>query len=1233
MSRSSKIQVVCRLDTLEDSDDQVAAVPVEDDTLRINDDSYQLTRVFGGEASNRIVANYVNKKPIECFMDGFNASTIAFGASANDTIFGSSTSPGCVYYAIEQIHTRMRAAGGADMWQLAIGCFCIVQGRVVDMLSPEYSRGAHRTTCGSPDQTTLVMPTEEVEAADIVNTALDRHQDLAAMYGDDTCHLVLRFALYDTTLKRGAYLTFVHAAGLATFLRDGRCSDAHASSDARTIVSLLEQVGQAKHAGAASTTSSDVASSPAAKFVATLLNTSFIGLVACVGARESQATATTSAVSLVAPLAVAKCTCTRVPSADFEEFAGTERVLPTFARSPRQQQQQQQHEYRSHHARQAGRGRHSPSYVPHSSALHGTDTAPGFTGRRPGGDALPSRIDAPSDDSPSSDSASPSPPPKGSSHHHHHHHRHRHRHHRHGYEDEHEDEYEDSPQQQQQQQQQHEGYRRYPDPRPYETPPAARVPASRTSGSTGDHGARRDPHDADLSRLFDLTEDEQVAAPDAGHKRSVRFKEEGAAETTKGEMHTPPRTTTAAGGGGKTERGRDARDGAGWRSTPWETPETRDVHRATQELLAQEHRHLPSRASKTTAATKSAAAAGGARGGNARYATRARAHDEESVHPQTLRAPPAPAAATAGTTTYYSRTHVQPSGATTTTTSAAAPATTSVTTTSIGAQRPMLSAVHQAEAARKRAAELLRRYSRSPPSTTVTTTTTAAAPVADEERHVRDIRGLRRRAEVREATDAYTRGNFEIDEELQEIALCGSIRDKRRELESVDGAERHMSGKGVGTGGSTTTTVHFAPSSLRRQQTQESGRAKETRTTTTTYYGGGLASSQRRVETVTTTEEEPNIDHVRVRILEEENADLKQQLATLRDEKRAAEEECLQMCAERDDAKRERTTYEAHFDAMQSDCNAQKDLVAQLSRELEEAKEELAAKTRALKEQKERHVDVADQLEKAGMLSEEFQAELQRCREENQKLRKDNVALAQREEATTAAHAQLESELEDVSARLAAAQEEVQAKKETIRELRGANISLEQQTERQTRKIESLRNELELAAVSHDTLRQQVKDERGAVKKLRGEAHGTAQQLGQVQDELDKVRVERDSLRASLTDADENGQRLQAQVEAFRAKLEAMVKRVEGYKKQRALFLKEQQQLLKILAAVHSLVDAAGAHASKCQARGFFALKSRKLHEDLQRVMDSLMDHIIESSSKLSSRKDILQQLKEMQLF
>ena len=223
--------------------------------------------------------------------------------------------------------------------------------------------------------------------------------------------------------------------------------------------------------------------------------------------------------------------------------------------------------------------------------------------------------------------------------------------------------------------------------------------------------------------------------------------------------------------------------------------------------------------------------------------------------------------------------------------------------------------------------------------------------------------------------------------------------------------------------------------------------------------------------------------------------------------------------------------------------------------------------------------------------------------------------------------------MEETTQRLERLEAELRAKKETARELLGAKISLEQQAERQELKIESLRNELELAAVSHDSLKRQMKEEHAEVKRLKAAAREAEQELSETRDHLDRAQVERDSMQNALHEADENGQRLQAQVEAFRSKLEAMVKRVETYKKQRAMYQKEQQDLLKVLASVHKLVDAAGAHASKCQARGTFALKSRRIHEDLQRVLDGLMDHIIQSSSKLSNRKEILQQLKEMQLF
>ena len=401
----------------------------------------------------------------------------------------------------------------------------------------------------------------------------------------------------------------------------------------------------------------------------------------------------------------------------------------------------------------------------------------------------------------------------------------------------------------------------------------------------------------------------------------------------------------------------------------------------------------------------------------------------------------------------------------------------------------------------------------------------------------------------------------------------------------------------------------------------------------TTSYDPVLGSSHRRTETVTTCEQEPNIDAVRIRLLEEEREQLRDQLEALRGEQRETEEKYLQACGERDVAQRERGTFESHVDALQSDCNAQKDLVAQLSKELEEARTSMASKDAKLKDLEAAQLASGEQLERASVLNTELQGEMQRVREENQRLRRDNVQLAKREEDARVAREGAEGDVEETTQRLERLEAELRAKKETARELLGAKISLEQQAERQELKIESLRNELELAAVSHDSLKRQMKEEHAEVKRLKAAAREAEQELSETRDHLDRAQVERDSMQNALHEADENGQRLQAQVEAFRSKLEAMVKRVETYKKQRAMYQKEQQDLLKVLASVHKLVDAAGAHASKCQARGTFALKSRRIHEDLQRVLDGLMDHIIQSSSKLSNRKEILQQLKEMQLF
>lgn len=67
-----------------------------------------------------MVANFINRKPVEALMDGYSASVISLGDSSNAAVFGSAESPGAVYYAIDQIHARMKTAGGVGMWQVRV---------------------------------------------------------------------------------------------------------------------------------------------------------------------------------------------------------------------------------------------------------------------------------------------------------------------------------------------------------------------------------------------------------------------------------------------------------------------------------------------------------------------------------------------------------------------------------------------------------------------------------------------------------------------------------------------------------------------------------------------------------------------------------------------------------------------------------------------------------------------------------------------------------------------------------------------------------------------------------------------------------------------------------------------------------------------------------------------------------------------------------------------------------
>ena len=77
-----------------------------------------VSHVFGGETSNRVVAGHLNRTAVDALLDGYSSSVISFGNASETTLFGSTTNPGSVYYAIEQIHARTKAVGGQAMWQV-----------------------------------------------------------------------------------------------------------------------------------------------------------------------------------------------------------------------------------------------------------------------------------------------------------------------------------------------------------------------------------------------------------------------------------------------------------------------------------------------------------------------------------------------------------------------------------------------------------------------------------------------------------------------------------------------------------------------------------------------------------------------------------------------------------------------------------------------------------------------------------------------------------------------------------------------------------------------------------------------------------------------------------------------------------------------------------------------------------------------------------------------------------
>ncbi|EDQ91668.1 uncharacterized protein MONBRDRAFT_5573 [Monosiga brevicollis MX1] len=274
--------------------------------------------------------------------------------------------------------------------------------------------------------------------------------------------------------------------------------------------------------------------------------------------------------------------------------------------------------------------------------------------------------------------------------------------------------------------------------------------------------------------------------------------------------------------------------------------------------------------------------------------------------------------------------------------------------------------------------------------------------------------------------------------------------------------------------------------------------------------------------------------------------------------------------------------------------------------------------------------DLNSRLEQATAQAEDRGIELERTRSALHELQKDNSTFMQKNDRLQKDVSRLEAEVEDLKLTLQQVEGAHHTKAQNVRGLRTERLSLGQQAEQLQRQVDTLTNELGLAAASHDQLRTHAEESREEAKALRRHNKQLEKGIKEVEDNVERLEAELAAALSAKTDVEGQLSTAQQQLEEYQANVTTLQKQNQAQRNKVAAATRHEQAFLKVLAKLQAVVHHAASHASRCAARNAFAVKAKRLQDDIQIVFEECVDHLAEGGLNFKTRRDVVAGMKDM---
>jgi chromosome segregation ATPase len=268
------------------------------------------------------------------------------------------------------------------------------------------------------------------------------------------------------------------------------------------------------------------------------------------------------------------------------------------------------------------------------------------------------------------------------------------------------------------------------------------------------------------------------------------------------------------------------------------------------------------------------------------------------------------------------------------------------------------------------------------------------------------------------------------------------------------------------------------------------------------------------------------------------------------------------------------------------------------------------------------------QLERSTHLSEDFQEELRRSREDTNRLQQENARLVHCVDEQDRLLHHLQGQFTEKVAEVEQVDKVCRLKSDSVNDLRTQRVELGQENQKLKRDVETLTNELHLAAASHSSMRETVDSSRTQEAQLRHAHQALKLEYSRTQEELEHIRAELAVAQGVGEDLKVHASTVQQQLDEFKKKLSQTTRRHDVLKQVQDGRSKSDVGFIRIIAKAQDVLELASSHASRCAAKGYFAIKAKRLKDDLMSVVDDLADQMV-TGQLFKTRRDVLHAVKE----